>query len=123
MACVTQYGDETGAIYAMSGYPMFLQPSVRPTAFTTTVHYANADPAQLYQMLMAYVGPDGYYHLIGKTPAFFRVTSSGVNDLEQEEEAVGDGTIYSLQGIALGKDLETLPAGIYIRDGKKIIKK
>lgn len=123
MACVTQYGDETGAIYAMSGQPMFLQPSVRPTTFKTTVHYANADPTQLYQMMMAYVGPDGYYRLIGNAATFFRVKSSGVNDLEQEEETVGDGTIYSLQGIALGKDLETLPAGIYIRNGKKIIKK
>lgn len=31
--------------------------------------------------------------------------------------------IYNLQGIRLGKDLDSLPAGIYIRGGKKIIKK
>lgn len=44
--------------------------------------------------------------------------------VEEIGAADGDaGEIYNLQGISLGKDLKVLPAGIYIRNGKKILKK
>ncbi len=34
-----------------------------------------------------------------------------------------DAPIYNVQGIAVGTDLHHLPAGVYIRNGKKIVKK
>lgn len=37
--------------------------------------------------------------------------------------AAADAEIFNLQGIAVGNDLNPLPAGVYIRNGKKIIKR
>ncbi len=48
--------------------------------------------------------------------------TSDINELE-ETESDNSGEIYNLQGISLGYDFDSLPAGLYIRNGKKIIKK
>ena len=37
--------------------------------------------------------------------------------------AKADGKIYNIHGIYVGEELDALPAGLYIRNGKKIIKK
>ncbi len=48
-------------------------------------------------------------------------------DVSAVEELVdcadSNAPIYNLQGISVGNDFDTLPAGIYIRNGKRIIKK
>ena len=43
----------------------------------------------------------------------------------QKTESLGQGTIYTLQGMKKGtrQDLDALPHGIYIVDGKKVVKK
>lgn len=46
--------------------------------------------------------------------------SSSVSVIGGEEHG---SVIYNLQGISVGIDFENLPAGVYIRGGKKIIKK
>ncbi len=47
--------------------------------------------------------------------------SSGVNEIGA---AAGEtGEIFNLQGICVGNDIDVLPAGMYIRNGKKILKK
>ncbi len=48
-------------------------------------------------------------------------TASGIEEIEGE--AAQDSRIYNLQGVEMKKDLDSLPAGIYIQGGKKIIKK
>lgn len=48
---------------------------------------------------------------------------SGVEEIEDITDTTSESLIYNLQGVAVGTDLNTLPAGLYIRDGKKIIKK
>ncbi len=48
---------------------------------------------------------------------------SGVEEIEDITDTTSESLIYNLQGVALGTELNTLPAGLYIRDGKKIIKK
>ena len=47
--------------------------------------------------------------------------SSAVEEINAAE--ANDSLIFNLQGIAVGKDFDSLPAGIYIRNGKKIMKK
>lgn len=46
---------------------------------------------------------------------------SAVAEIEAADAA--DAEIFNLQGISVGKDFDTLPAGIYIRNGKKTIKR
>ncbi len=47
--------------------------------------------------------------------------SSGVEEIESV--ALPEGPIYNLQGVRLNNDWNSLPAGIYIRGGKKSVKK
>ncbi len=46
---------------------------------------------------------------------------TGINSALTDPAATAE--IFNLQGISVGNDIESLPAGLYIRDGKKIIKK
>ena len=86
------------------------------------------EPGRHYAMVMAflYVGQTaGILDALGKVPVtYFRLASSGVNDIEESVGSEnGDGVIYNLQGMPVGKDADALPAGIYIRNGKKFLKK
>lgn len=66
----------------------------------------------------------------------FTVTKNmiAVFDIEQDTEApsavveieaanAGDGKIFNIHGIYVGEDLDSLPAGVYVCNGKKLIKK
>ena len=46
---------------------------------------------------------------------------SGIDTISADD-AKADGTIFNLQGVAMGKDLNSLPAGLYITNGKKVVK-
>ncbi len=48
--------------------------------------------------------------------------SSGVEEIE-ETPVSADEAIYNLQGVRLNSDWESLPSGLYISGGKKIVKK
>ena len=43
-------------------------------------------------------------------------------DAAPSSATIDDSTIYNLQGTAVGKDLQSLPAGVYIQGGKKVMK-
>ncbi len=45
----------------------------------------------------------------------------GINEVKTEVAAHKQG-VYSLDGVCLGHDFDALPAGLYIKDGKKVIK-
>lgn len=47
---------------------------------------------------------------------------TGIQGVEVKTTQKADGRIYSIDGRYLGKDLGSLPGGIYVRDGKKIVK-
>ena len=43
----------------------------------------------------------------------------GMDGVDGRDE--GNGEIYSLDGVAMGRDLEKLPRGIYVIDGKRVL--
>ena len=45
---------------------------------------------------------------------------SGIDTISADDKA--DTTIFNLQGVAMGKDLNSLPAGLYITNGKNVVK-
>ena len=49
--------------------------------------------------------------------------SSDVIEIEGDVVYDEDAPIYNLTGLYCGKDLSRLPAGIYIRSGKKVLVK
>lgn len=68
-------------------------------------------------------GEDGTYNFVIKSPLSLKIEDaeeSGVNEIESSASA--DAAIYNLQGIRVSGDLRTLPAGIYVVNGKKVVK-
>lgn len=61
------------------------------------------------------------------TPDFLLMSVDGVitevSDIKVVVEEPKDKRIFNVQGQYLGDDLGSLPAGIYIRDGKKVVKR
>ena len=47
-------------------------------------------------------------------------TTTGIDGITATSSA--DAPIYNLQGISVGTDLQSLPAGVYIQGGRKILK-
>ncbi len=111
-------------ILTMGGTPMFLTPGVR-TRFNANLSFVNLQPGQYYAIMMGYEYGQNYVAISGAQPSYFRLNtnSSAVGELESDAEAEENGEIFNLQGISLGNDFDSLPAGLYIRNGKKIIKK
>lgn len=47
---------------------------------------------------------------------------SGISPIIYDRNDQNDGCIYNIHGQYMGKNIDTLPRGIYIRNGKKIVK-
>ncbi len=123
----------------------------KPSAYSPTeVEYGNYEfigtNAQKYLAVGTYYVADGNIHQvitenktnIKATRAYFRATDSGLAremrfvidgvvtsidliEIPEEENVIGD--IYNLNGQRIDKPFESLPAGVYIVNGKKLIKK
>lgn len=63
----------------------------------------------------------GWAQGLGADPENPSVTA--IDGVQTSSPSASDARIYSINGQLLGTDLNTLPAGLYIRDGKKIMKK
>lgn len=48
--------------------------------------------------------------------------TTGINSVEAEKDNREDGRIYSISGRYMGTSWESLPSGVYIRNGNKIVK-
>lgn len=63
----------------------------------------------------------GWAQGLGADPNNPSVTA--IEDASVDKQPVSNAPVYSINGQLLGNDLNTLPAGLYIRDGKKVMKK
>lgn len=64
----------------------------------------------------------GIYTWDGSRPAIYvtEIVDQATGIADVQAQPATDGNVYTITGICLGKvDLSTLPAGLYIRDGKK----
>ncbi len=111
-------------ILSMSGKPVFIESPGLRTSFQTTLSYPIAEPGVYYYITLAYTYGSNFMPA-GSGATWFRLAreASAVDELPEAAEEAGDGKIYNLQGMELGSDFESLPAGLYIRNGKKVIKK
>ena len=72
---------------------------------------------------MAYEVQGGLAALSTPTSIFQLADLSGVEEIEDETlNEAADNRIFNLQGVYVGNDLESLPSGIYIVNGKKVRK-
>ena len=47
---------------------------------------------------------------------------TGIRDVSGEQDEIRKPRIYNLQGQYLGTDFDVLPKGLYIVNGKKVVK-
>ncbi len=126
LACVLapDWGAESGTyeIIAQSGHPMFL--STKDSPFETTLSIPNAKRGQHYLLTMAYIYGSNYVQVDPYKNIVFRLSDpSAVENVTIETIDEANAPIYNLQGVCLGTDWDSLPAGLYIRSGKKLLKK
>lgn len=48
---------------------------------------------------------------------------TGIENVNRVDSTITDGKVYNLSGVYVGNDLNNLPSGLYIRNGKKILVK
>lgn len=104
--------DVEGDLYPYNGNNKFGN-STLPAA---TLNHANTDGSMLLNKEIS----DITQNADGTISFKFRVASStGINTIT---DADADTYLYNINGIRMGKNIATLPKGIYIKNGKKIIK-
>lgn len=110
-------------ILALGGQPMFMQSNGLASPFSAKLSYPAMLPGEYYAIMMGYQYGSNFVGLKAD-PTYIRLKAdgSGVGEIPTEEVAE-DGEIFNLQGIRVGTDFDSLPAGMYIRNGKKILKK
>lgn len=125
-ACILPYDPDAqeSEILAYTGKPYFLDNVGDSFDFASALSMPQAKSTDLYALVMAYTYSSS---IIPASQAIvFSVANGvdvdGIEDVVVEEATDADTHIYNLQGIDMGLDFETLPSGIYIRGGKKIIK-
>lgn len=86
-----------------------------------SVDFTDAEAGKSYAAVIFYMGKEGLVQSRTSPILYFVIdpSASAVNEIATDQEDT-DSEIYNLQGIPVGKDLDALPSGIYIRNGKKI---
>lgn len=116
--------DQGTEIFAMAGQPVFMSSPGLSTRFSATAGYPLLVPGKHYAVIMGYQFGSNYVSMSNASPTYFRLNgSSAVEELPAENATEENGEIFNLQGMSVGYDFDSLPAGLYIRNGKKIMKK
>lgn len=106
--------DVEGDLYPYKGNNTFGNTSV-PAA---SLNHANTDGTMLLNKEVSEIKQNAD----GTISFKFRITgSTGINDI-YNNDAAHTNAIYSINGSRMDSNLTTLPKGIYIKNGKKIIK-
>ena len=126
VACVvkpTFVGMEQVEILEVGGMPVISETLGKRTIdFSARIGFSTAEEGPYYAVMLAYM-TDGQYVAIPSYPAYFKVSGLGVGEIASDSADEADTEIYNLQGVAVGTDFDRLPAGIYIRGGRKIMKR
>ncbi|MCM1452837.1 MAG: hypothetical protein NC102_11305, partial [Clostridium sp.] len=128
-ACVlqpdfTSTGNQQLEILTYGMAPLMIEKPLQETEYKATITYPQAQPNTYYSIMLAYL-QDGYFNQINANPIVFRLDSStsGIESAIIDTEEAENQPIYNLQGICMGTDWDALPAGLYVRGGKKIAKR
>lgn len=119
-AVFSSMGSYDVEILSYSGYPMVMEKN-EESPFNTVLALPSAEPGKYYMLLMAY-DIQGTLMPVSNRSIVFRLDDpSEVDEILGKE--MNSDIIYNLQGVSVGTDWNSLPSGLYIRNGKKVIKK
>lgn len=105
--------EEMTDLFFMPGYGMCLRADI--------ADLTSDNDRQWYDLRITVKGDDGSAQTQTISPALCVDKSGSGIESAIASPAKTDGMIYNLQGMRLGENMESLPAGVYIRNGKKFI--
>lgn len=116
-------GNRTYDYNVMYDNPFTLYPLEQYTGFTVTLNGRQAGITETENGTYIIDFTEAYESDSYPVPTLKIV--SGTTGVEEIEAAAGelDNAVYNLHGVRLNAEWGSLPAGIYIRSGKKIVKK
>lgn len=87
-----------------------------------SVDFTEAEAGNSYAAVVFYMGKEGLEQARNAQIIYFVIdpSASAIDEIANDNNDT-DGEIFNLQGIPVGKDLNSLPSGIYIRNGKKVM--
>ena len=87
-----------------------------------SIDFSEAEANESYAAVMFYMGKEGLEQARNCPIIYFVIdpSASAIDEIANDNNDT-DSEIFNLQGIPVGKDLNSLPAGIYIRNGKKVL--
>jgi hypothetical protein len=94
-----------------------------PSVFTTetnSITLTDLNTSSRYTYRIRTVGEEGFYSLWSEEKSF-QFSTSGISNIIMNENSASH-RIYDLNGRYVGTDANGLRKGVYIRDGKKIVK-
>ncbi len=115
-----QLGYATSAAKSSNG-PRLASETKTYSTDTNSYTFENLDKANRYVYRIRAIGSENTYSLWSgeKTFAF---TTTAIKDVTPSEKMRDNARIYDLHGRYMGKDLNTLPKGVYIIDGRKVVR-
>lgn len=87
-----------------------------------SVDFTEAEAGNSYAAVVFYMGKEGLEQARNAPIIYFVIdpSASAIDEIANDSTE-SNSEIFNLQGIPVGKDLNSLPAGIYIRNGKKVM--
>ena len=114
--------------------PYTLQPTKSSASTTSTVpvgfypwksdNHTTIDPFRCYIPGSSVSQAKGFRFAFdgGETSGIITI-DGGSSSASSASSSSSSSLIYNLQGVCVGNDINTLPAGLYVRGGKKMVKK
>lgn len=108
-------------LYLASSNTIFVEVKARESV-DVPFEFSDLDYSKRYMVIVKYMSAGEYAPDIRSSFITLKDNSSGIEGVEVDGEAEADQPVYNLQGVRM-PDGVSLPKGIYIKGGKKIVVK
>ncbi len=108
----------TASVYDGTNYPYTLQPKSSSVGF----YPWKSDKHAVIEPFRCYIPGESVSQAKGFRFVFGDDGTVGIEPVaDRDDEVQGSHVIYNMQGMAVGTDLNALPAGIYVSGGTKVV--
>lgn len=121
ITCRLYFDGGDHKLYPASSNTIFVEVKARESV-DVPFEFSDLDYSKRYMVIVNYMSAGEYAPDIRSSFITLKDNSSGIEGVEVDGEAETDQPVYNLQGVRM-PDGASLPKGIYIKGGKKIVVK
>ena len=121
ITCRLYFDDGDHKLYPASSNTIFVEAKAGESV-DVPFEFSDLDYSKRYMVIVNYMSAGEYAPDIRSSFITLKDNSSGIEGVEVDGEAETDQPVYNLQGVRM-PDGASLPKGIYIKGGKKIVVK